>query len=352
MTPYVLMLALPGVLALLGIRRSRVALLFVALVYWLLISLRFHVGSDWNSYVHMLGTTARQDLSAVLTGREPAFYSLLWVAAQLGFGIGLVNAVSAFVFCWGFFAMARRCYEPLLAVVVATPVLVVVIAMSATRQAIAIGIICYLFASWGRLRTRGRTMTVIIASLFHFSALFNIVFVAIASKLSFVARVAMTLALAVAVTGVIYLFPSRFEFYSSSYGAGPRQVVASGALAHLLFLAAPILPYFLFRRQWRHMFGENKLFDNVAIAVVALIPLIWVASAAALRFSLYFWPVAMYAAGGLPALIRTRGAAWTYRLLIVVASMAILILWLQYSNHAIHYLPYQNWLTAPPWISP
>ena len=137
MFPYLAMLAAPSSMALTGARRAGFLLLLVALFYWLMIGFRFQVGMDWNNYIFLYEQKKSLSLGALIFNREPGYGALIWTAAQLQWGTIFLNAVSGLIFCWGFFSFARRCPEPWIAVVVATPLLVVAFAMSGTRQSIS-----------------------------------------------------------------------------------------------------------------------------------------------------------------------------------------------------------------------
>jgi len=50
---------------------------------------------------------------------------------------------------------------------------------------------------------------------------------------------------------------------------------------------------------------------------------------------------------GIPALIENAFARAFYRLIIVLASLALLIGWLTFANNKGAWLPYQNWLLQP-----
>ena len=139
MIPYLAMLAVPSSLALTGARRAGFLLILVGLIYWLMIGFRFQVGMDWNNYISIYEWKKNDSLVHLLTDREPAYGFLMWTAARTGWGFIFVNAVSSLVFCWGFFATARRCREPWLAIAIATPLLVIAFAMSGARQSIACG---------------------------------------------------------------------------------------------------------------------------------------------------------------------------------------------------------------------
>ena len=184
MIPYFVMIGIPSLFALAGVRRRGVLLLLVFLLFWLFVGYRFHVGTDWDGYVRIYEGNKLRPASELFYDREPGFKLLMWAGSHLGGGVILVNAVAALSFCWGVFAVAKRCVEPYLALVVAMPMLVVAFAMSATRQSLAVGIIFYLFATWDKRTTIGRMAFVFLATLFHFSSLLISSFVPRAIKVA------------------------------------------------------------------------------------------------------------------------------------------------------------------------
>src|SRR5437763_8439972 len=157
------MLAVPCSFALTGARRGGILLLLVGLFYWLMIGFRFQVGMDWNNYIFINDYNKSLPLGQLLVNREPGYGLLTWVATKFSPGMIFINAVSGLVFSWGLIAVARRCREPWIAIVVATPLFAVAFAMTAVRQAIADGIICYLFATWQRRGTLSRVGFVALA---------------------------------------------------------------------------------------------------------------------------------------------------------------------------------------------
>lgn len=333
-----------------AIRRAGLLIFIIALLYWFFIGWRFQIGVDWNNYLHMYRSASGRPLGELISAAEPAFSALLWLAYVTDGGVILVNVIAAMVFCWGFFAMAKRCVEPFLAIIVATPLVVVVVAMSGIRQAMAMGVLYYLIATWEKRRTLARTMFVLFASLFHFSALFTGVFVALGSRLSPDARIATATSAFAAAVGVYWLFPSRFEFYSEAY-VGEGSVTSPGALAHVGLLVIAALVYFAVRRRWHQVLGESELFKYMAVAALLMLPAIYVSSVGASRLSFYLWPLAMYVWSGLPALLRTEGGRYIYRAAVVGASVIIMIIWLQYANSSWAYVPYRNWWWQPEYAS-
>lgn len=348
MTPYLIMIAVPGLLALASFRSSALMIFVVALFYWLMIGFRFEVGMDWINYLRLYNVQyklgANVSVSAALFSMEPGFALLSWIAATTGGGMLLINAVSAAVFCWGFFSFAKNCREPWLAVVVATPLLVIAFAMSGIRQAIAMGLIFYVFTYWDRRSVVARIALVLFASLFHFSAVFVLIFVALSARIQPVAKIVAVTAVGLLILLTIYLAPTAMQSYSELYMFGRRRLEAPGALAQIGVIAAAALAYFVFRKKWVEVNGDHLLLRNLAVAALLSVPAAYLSSVGAYRFALYLWPMAMYVYSGFPGMIERAEGQVFYRLMLVLASGALLVGWLTYANNAPAWLPYQNWL--------
>jgi hypothetical protein len=346
MTAYFAMLAVPAFAAMAGMGRARITLLIVAVLYWLMVGFRFKVGMDWTNYIQLyeyrfvLG--AGSSLLAAITSIEPGFALLSWIAAKTGGDIYFINAVSALIFCWGFFAFARRCPEPFLAVVAATPLVVIAMAMNLTRQSAAVGIIAFLFATWERRGTVARMAFVLVAATFHFSALFVMVFVALAAKTTAFARYAAAALILAMIVVITMLAPGAWEAYSRLYISG--RVQATGAIFHVAVLAFGGMLYLLLESRRIASEKERLLYRNLAIAALASVGVAFISSVAAYRFSLYLWPVAMHAFGSLPSVIARPEGRILSRILIIVGSGALLWVWLTYANNSIAWIPYRNWL--------
>jgi hypothetical protein len=188
---------------------------------------------------------------------------------------------------------------------------------------------------------------VFLATLFHFSAVFVLIFVALSAQVPLVAKVVGATAIGLVILLTIYLAPTSVGAYSDLYVSGPRRLTAPGAIAQVGALAVPALVYFLYRKTWLRVNGDNPLYYNLAIASLVAVPVIAVSSVGAYRFALYFWPMAMYVWAGVPAMISSPSGRALYRLFIVSVSGALLVGWLAFANNSAAWLPYQNWLLQP-----
>lgn len=346
MMPYLAMIALPGAFGLTGERgRSRAMFLIVAIFFWVMIGLRFRVGTDWNNYLLIYMGRQGASLAQSLINREPGFALLNWISEQLGGGLVLVNAIAALIFCWGFFYLASKCREPFLAIVVGTPLIAIAFSMNAIRQAIALGIISYLYATWDTHGIARRIGWVFLAAFFHFSAIFVLTFVALSAKTSGWLKFVAAGAIATVIFGVTAFAPSAMESYSQLYVSG--EVRAPGALMHIAVLTSGAVVYLLFRKKWNSVYGENLLCFNMAVAAVLALPAVYVSSVGAYRLSIYLWPMAMYVWSGMPGIIDTPFGRAAYRLAVVAVSLTVLLGWATFANNSADWLPYDNWLRGP-----
>ena len=319
-------------------------LLLVALLYWMMIGFRFQVGADWNNYIFIYDWKKTGSLSELLVDREPGYGALMWLTTRLGWNIIFINAVSGFVFCWGLFSVGRRCPEPWIAITIATPLLAIAFAMSAVRQAIAGGIIFYLFATWEQRSTFGRAAFVAFAMLFHFSAVFVLIFVALASRAQPVVKFGGAAAIALLVLAIIRFAPGSMDAYSRLYVGGGSKLSAPGAIVQVGILAIAGTVYLISRDRWTVAMGDSPLIRNLAWGSLALLPMILISSVGAYRFALYFWPMAMYVFSGFPRLVVAPTGRAFYRVVLVIACFAMLIGWLKYANNSLAWWPYRNWL--------
>ena len=121
-------------------------------------------------------------------------------------------------------------------------------------------------------------------------------------------------------------------------------MTAPGAIAQVGVLSIAGAIYLLNRNRWAETMGDSQLVRNVAWGSIALLPVILISSVGAYRFALYFWPMAMYVYSGIPGLIEAPSGRAFYRVMLIIASFAMLIGWLQLANNSLPWWPYRNWL--------
>ena len=343
MWPFMITSGIFAVAAITGQSRQpgRIAWISALVLLILFVGLRHHVGMDWNNYLWMIDKAARaQGFSDYLKVAEPGYALLLVIGDLSGGGIYVTNLLGAIVFCAGLFAFARRCPEPWLALMVALPFFVIAFGMSANRQAVAAGILLIVIAQWESWGLGRKALIILIAAMFHSSAVIMLVFVGTALRLPFLVKFILVGAFIIL---ALYFLQStgRLAYYDDLYGRGQSGLTqSSGALIHVALNAVPASLYFLWRGA-RGMFFPTMLLQHMAIAALFTFPMALVMSAAAGRVSLYWYPVSMMALCALPQAVSPNSRRLVRGL---IACLMVLELagWLLFANSSGAHLPYRN----------
>ncbi len=350
MWPFVAMASLVAVAATTGgARRPQRVIWFASLVlFTIFVGLRHKVGMDWNNYLRMIDKASRIDsFDRVLTVSEPLYALLLVWGDWTGFGIYAVNLVATLIFFMGLYRFARLTPEPWLAIMAAFPFFVTVVAMSANRQALAAGILIWLIADWYKLSVAKRVIWIFVAAGFHFSALLYLAFVGWEMRIRLWIKI---IALSVFAALAVYVLQStgQADYYDSSYGSGQTEdTQSSGAWIHVSINALPALFYFLLPK-YRSVLFPNSLLRLMAFAAIATLPLVAIASTAAGRISLYWYPVSIWVWSAFPQIFSPRSRPLV-RAMISLAMCAMMVNWLLFANSSHAHLPYQNALFLEAW---
>lgn len=344
MLPYFLVTAPVAVMAIVSPRHRRYPLIWGSVFFILLvfIGLRHNVGMDWNNYLRMIEKANGVDFLYALSIAEPGYALILWISGQAGWGVYSANLAAAAIMLYGLFRYAKQTPSPWIALLAALPFLVIVTGMSAARQAMAIGVLLWLVATWSNSSTFKRTIMIFLAASFHMSAIIFLIFVAFNANI----RPSLKASFGIFMSAVaIYILQSsgQADYYDSLYGSGQTEVTqSSGALFHVLFNAGPALICFLLGRRARNILLYDPLHFQFAIAALLLIPLALVFSTAAYRVNLYFFPVALSFFSRVPLLFHDARYRLFIRCIISVFFLFYLWFWLSAANSAIAYKNYRN----------
>lgn len=346
MFTYFGLMTIPAILALV-VPRSKNVLLFalVLTVFVIAIGARENVGMDWNNYVAIHQKMRFYRFSEVLFGTEAAANSLFWISRKFFSGIYTTNFIAALILVVGVLVFAARTAEPWLSVLAATPYVCIVIGMSATRQAMAIGLILAVFAFWHDFGLVRKGVMIFAASLFHTSAIFIGGFVA--QDLPVHAAVRIAAGATVAAVGVYVLsqtsiYSGQLDFYAESYLSAEGQIISPGALAHVALVAIPAALYFGVRKRIFAVYDHSGFMDMGALICLALVPAAFVFSTAASRFSVYmqFFPMIFYPV--LADVMGTENNKSIIRIGVIVFNFVFLFAWLMFANNSFAYLPYRS----------
>ena len=321
-----------------------VPLLFGAVIIVIFVGLRYHTGTDWTTYQRQWLAAQHLTLGDLITihNGDAGFYTLMFVLRSIGLEYWSLNVICAMIFTWGLFTFARRLPSPWLAVAIAAPYLIIVIAMSATRQATALGFVFLALVAFAERRTRAFLGWSAAATLFHASAVLTLPF----AGLSF-ARTRFQAFLIMLVIGILAWFTlgSPFQMYSTRYfnetvqSSGLVYRVAMSSIAGVLFLTT-VRPRIALPPHERSLWRNYSLFALAAIVAAIMFP----TSTAIDRTLIYLFPLQIFTLSLVPY-VSQRGTPVLPIAAILLYLSAILFVFLNFGVNSVGYIPYRiYWL--------
>lgn len=347
MLAYFLLLGLFAVGALVSkpdLRRGgQGALLIVGLtVLTVMIGLRYWVGVDYENYLRAWTPADRMSLGQFFEFRpgDPLFYSVLWAMRNIGWPYWSFNLLCGAVFSVGLVQFARRQPNGWLAVAVAVPYLVIAIAMSATRQATAIGFVFLALISFKNGNTKSFLAWLMTAALIHASAIIILPFAGLSLAQN---RFQSALLILITAIGGYYLLGSTLGEYTRSY-LGNYVSTSSGTVYRIAMNAVPAIIYLLISRRLPFSDRERTLWRNFALLAVVSFPLLFViqSSTALDRLLLYAFPLQIMVLAWLPYLVRGQLQQKGVIGAILLYLAAQHFVFLNYATNAKQFLPYRN----------
>ncbi len=316
---------------------------FVLLV--LMIGLRHEVGGDWVIYFEDVESLA--DGSTLTSPRlqDPAFALLNWFAVQLGLGVYFVNLLSAIFFSWGLLVFCRAQPRPWLALAVAVPYLITVVAMGYTRQGVAIGVAMLAMVALGQGNTLRFMLWIALAAVFHKSAVVLVPLAILASS-----RRRLFTLLWVAISGfVLFVLLLQESVDFLIYGYVQSQYQSSGAAIRIAMNVVPGVLFLFLSKRFQLTTQQRSFWTWMSWGALFFVALLTVSpsSTAVDRVALYWIPLQLFVMSRLPNALGQRegkNALWVYA--VVAYSAAVHFVWLMFADTAFAWLPYQFY----PWI--
>ena len=221
------------------------------LVYFLLflfVAFRYEVGCDWPTYREWYANFGIVGLGMELTFMNPTYWGIMKAMKSLDFSFPWLNVIYASIFFTTSWIFIRRQPDPLAVIILMFPLLIMIMPMSALRQAAAIGIIMVAYLAFIDKKLTKYIVLTILATLFHSSALIFVVLIPFVKgevdykKLITGGLLALPGIIALALSDLGQLAALRYvdtgyEAYGAVYRVG---LLAISSLIFLLF----------FRKQW------------------------------------------------------------------------------------------------------
>tara|TARA_B110000238_G_C16141935_1_gene446784 strand:- start:2444 stop:3418 length:975 start_codon:yes stop_codon:yes gene_type:complete len=306
----------------------------------LLIGLRHDVGGDWSNYLRMLDRVQYDSLRLMA---DPGYTAMNQLSLRLGWGIYGVNLICGFIFSLGLAIFCRNLPRPLLALAVAVPYLIIVVAMGYSRQGAALGLAMIGLVALTRQYKLRFFILIILATTIHKSAFLLLPIAALAStKNRFFIFISVG-----ALSGFMYFIflSSVYETLITNYI--DAQIVSQGALVRLLMNAIPASILLLWSHRFKFNAVEEPLWKIFSYLSILLLGLLFVsnASTAMDRIGLYMLPIQLVVFSYLPEIFSKSRALSQWIVFGVISYYGlVLFVWLNFATHANLWLPYQSLL--------
>lgn len=321
----------------------RGSLFITGLLITIFVGLRAHVGCDWGTYLETFHRLERLSFfSAVADSRvDPAYAAINWLSSKMGLGIWGVNLVCAAIFSWGLVRLCKAQPNPSLAILIATPYLITVVAMGYTRQAAALGLIMYASTLIERRSNLKIAVTLIAAAAFHKSAIIVAPFF-ILSLLRGAALGVVLPAISALVGYQLFLQGSVDLLVKNYIGA---RYSSSGALIRLLMNIPSALLFIGYRKRFELGDRERIFWLSLSIASIVAVILLFASpsSTAVDRTALYLIPLQVVALSRLPVVAGKAGSNNLFAVsILMIYSLAVQIVWLTLGTYASCWIPYRS----------
>jgi hypothetical protein len=322
--------------------------LFATMVPILLVfvAFRYEVGCDWGGYeLHfMLQNSAA--LGEFIPNIDPLYWLLIDLINYVGLPYEALNITTAALFFFGFWVFARQFQNPMAILAFSFPVLIFAIPMSATRQALATGVLLLAFAALMRSKYIRGSFLIVLAAQFHSSAIVFLTFIPIIF-LGGTIKGWLLGAPFFAIGALVGLQSESFEIASMRYIEGSND--AAGAIFRTALLGAFGLYYKLaLSRQWAAILPSSYPIVNVgSIFLIGAFPLGFLWPTIADRYGYYLHIFAAVIAACIPYLAKKPR-----NLPYMAAMIGICIFFIGWSLLSwqvnLCYVPYQSWIFGLP----
>jgi hypothetical protein len=324
-------------------QQQRPALLIGGLILIILIGLRFRVGCDWDTYQDLFDYSQYASFSTATDLSDPAFGALNWVVASLGLGVWAVNLVCAVIFTWGLVNFCRWQPNPPLAMLVAVPYLVIVVAMGYTRQSAALGFIMFALTYYQRGSALGVLVSLVCAILFHKASILIFPFFGLGFARNFL--------FSVIIFGILsYAAYTLFVYKSVNfliYGYIQQEYSSSGATIRVLMNVVPAVLLLGYRNRFGLNRNNRRLWILLSMASLGAVVLLYLSpsSTAVDRAALFLIPLQVFVLSRVPSAFSPQGRQSMLLVAAIVAySLAVEIVWLDFGQFSKCWIPYRSYL--------
>jgi hypothetical protein len=278
---------------------------------------------------------------------ELAFGPLMHLIQSAGFDYSGFNLVTTAIFFIGWTKFCRSHPNPLEALAFSFPVLIIHMAMSAVRQAVALSFIMLALSAFADRKRVAYFLYVCLAATFHYSA---VIFIPLGFVIGKRPRISSIIVYCAAgLVSISFFAPSSVEVYQTRYvGAGATQTneALGGVVRVSTVTAAGLMFLLLLGRRWQAFFPKDyDLYRILSVATLPLIPITMFSSVIGDRVGYYLVPTQLGIFARARYLAATPGMGRLLSASAYFILLCFLAVWVTFSPIASQcYLPYDNYL--------
>lgn len=346
MIPFFLLFLIPAALTFAGppgwgkTAQGRQLSTFYAVFMALMIGFRYRVGGDWSWDNHrIINNSGRDFFDFLKISGDIGYGAILYITEISGMNVWVNHLIGGGVFAYGLRKFCLQTPYPWLAMTVAVPYLVTVVAMAYDRQAMAIGFIMLAMVALQNQSLRNFIINIILATAAHTTALVLMPVFVFASKI----KKTLMIAISGPVLAAGYYLALRDRAETSIQAYVGVEMSSSGAAIRVAMSAIPAAIYFVLRKRFQFS-EETRQFADVICATCLLFVVLLVvspSSTAVDRMALYLLPVQMLIYGSLPSALSKSASQQAVAAALVLYSFLVMIVWLNFAVNAPAWLPYQ-----------
>lgn len=303
----------------------------------LIIGLRHEIGVDWQAYIRHYDVTVNAKLEDVIFTSDAAYATLNWAVAMFSGKVYTVNLFCSIVFVCGLLSFCQKQRSPGIAFLVALPVLVLIVGMSYTRQSVAVGLEMYALSALIEAKKMKYFFLILIASLFHFSAVFML------SLLAFVLVrnnffIGLGLVLLLCLIALSFIFQSREALIELYYN---QKLSSDGGIYRISLNLIPALCVLFFLNKHKLNMLEYRTWQILSIMSLLFFPLIMIMPTATDRLFIYLIPLQMFVYSNLKLWFINKYVIFILGFCIVLSQFFLMTVWLLYGTYHDFWVPYE-----------
>jgi hypothetical protein len=321
-------------------------------IYWVfmvfMIGLRDQIGADWDNYLRIFNQSAGVGFWEIFVFNDPGYAAINWLSNQLDSGIAGVNLVSGAIFASGLIVFSQSLSRPWLALLIAVPFIVIVIAMSLTRQAVALGLIM-LGLVWLQRGNYWRYLFwVFLAATFHRTALIMMPLAVVILNGRHIHVLLITGFLFVA--GFFLFLADEVNYFMKVYIES--ELNSDGAMIRLLMSLIPAIIFLVLMGDFDITSAQKKIWVWLSVLSIASFCALALSqsSTAVDRLAFFLAPLQLMIFSNLPDVFARRFHTKKHVWLIAIVGYyaSVQFVWLTFAVHANSWLPYRT--VIPPFL--